>query len=154
MATVKVTLNGAAVALDTEHDDELLLDVLRDRMGLTSVRYCCGIGVCGTCTVLLDGAPVSSCLLLVSMVAGRRVDTAEHVLGELDEDGVRDAFVGARAFQCSYCIPAMALTVAGLIADQPDLAADELREQLGGNICRCGSYPQVLDAVRRLTTKE
>jgi aerobic-type carbon monoxide dehydrogenase small subunit (CoxS/CutS family) len=154
MATVKVTLNGEAVALDTEHDDELLLDALRDRMGLTSVRYCCGIGVCGTCTVLLDGAPVSSCLLLVSMVAGRRVDTAEHVLGDLDEDGVRAAFVGARAFQCSYCIPAMALTVAGLIADQPDLAADELREQLGGNICRCGSYPQVLDAVRRLTTKE
>lgn len=151
MTSVGFRLNGARVAFDVA-DRETLLETLRDTAGTTSVRYCCGIGVCGTCTVLLDDLPVSSCLLLTVMVEGREVVTAEGS----DERHpavtrrVRDAFVGAQAYQCSYCIPAMALTVRGLLQQRPEMDEDELETALGGNLCRCGSYPQVLDAVRRL----
>lgn len=154
MPTVHFVLNGEPVEL-AHGEDELLLDMLRDRAGLSSVRYCCGIGVCGTCTVLLDGVPASACLLLAAMVEESTVDTAETVVGAVDEHGAGAAFAAAGAFQCSYCIPATALTVAGLLAARPGLTAAEMREQLGGNLCRCGSYPQVLDAVERLiATKE
>jgi aerobic-type carbon monoxide dehydrogenase small subunit (CoxS/CutS family) len=151
VTSVGLRLNGSEVAFDVA-DRETLLETLRDTAGATSVRYCCGIGVCGTCTVLLDDLPVSSCLLLTVMVEGREVVTAEGA----DErrpalaHRVRDAFVDAQAYQCSYCIPAMALTVRGLLQQDPEMAEDELKTALGGNLCRCGSYPQVLDAVKRL----
>lgn len=151
MTTVRFRLNGDRVAFDVD-GRETLLETLRDTAGTTSVRYCCGIGVCGTCTVLLDALPVSSCLLLTVMVEGREVVTAEGT----DERHaalareVREAFVDAQAYQCSYCIPAMALTVRGLLQHEPDLDAGEIRARLGGNLCRCGSYPQVLDALERL----
>lgn len=149
MSTVRLTLNGAPAELDDT--DELLLDALRDQAGLTSVRYCCGIGVCGTCTVLLDGVAATACLTLTAMAAGRRVDTAESVLGCGDRTGVCGAFADAGAFQCSYCIPAMALTTASVLAAEPDATAERVRGQLGGNICRCGSYPQISAAIDSLT---
>lgn len=151
MTSVQFRFNGSHVVFDVGCR-ETLLETLRDTAGATSVRYCCGIGVCGTCTVLLDGLPVSSCLLLTVMVEGREVVTAEGA----DErhatlaHRVRDAFAGAQAYQCSYCIPAMALTVRGLLQQEPEMDEHELERALGGNLCRCGSYPQVLDAVRRL----
>ncbi|MFI6348607.1 (2Fe-2S)-binding protein [Streptomyces sp. NPDC050560] len=151
MITVEFTFNEKPVSV-TVPEDELLLDTLRDRLATTSARYSCGIGVCGACTVTMDGRAVSSCLQLTQMAAGRRVRTADHVL---DEDGtgraVRDAFVRARAFQCSYCIPAMALTVAAALDDDPGADAGALRRQLAGNLCRCGSYPQIAEAVGDLT---
>ncbi|MBO0828458.1 MAG: 2Fe-2S iron-sulfur cluster binding domain-containing protein [Streptosporangiales bacterium] len=151
MTSVEFRLNGAQVAFDVA-GRETLLETLRDTAGTTSVRYCCGIGVCGTCTVLLDALPVSSCLLLTVMVDGRDVVTAEgaDVRHSPVTRRVRDAFVDAQAYQCSYCIPAIALTVRGLLQQDPEMDADELKTALGGNLCRCGSYPQVLDAVRRL----
>jgi aerobic carbon-monoxide dehydrogenase small subunit len=143
----KLRVNGATVACEIR-DDETLLDTLRDRLGLRSVRYCCGIGVCGTCTVLLDGRPVSSCLFLTAMVGGRTVRTAES----LDPaDQVPAAFVDCGAFQCSYCLPGMLLTAEAALAENPAISAAELRDVLAGNLCRCGSYPQVMDAVCRLT---
>jgi aerobic-type carbon monoxide dehydrogenase small subunit (CoxS/CutS family) len=158
MTAVALSLNGDQVTLDPR-DDETLQESLRDRVDLSSVRYACGIGVCGTCTVLVDGRPASSCLLLTAMVAGRSVVTAEAavsegVTGPDPELGrrVQQAFVEERAYQCSFCIPAMALTVQALLDRRPDSTDDELREQLGGNLCRCGTYPDVLAAVHRLTT--
>lgn len=158
MTAVEFSLNGEPVTLEVT-DDETLLESLRGTDVVSSARYCCGIGVCGTCTVLLDERPASSCLLLTSMVAGREVVTAEGATspaapGAEENLGsrVQGAFAEARAYQCSFCIPAMALTVQGLLARQPDLTADELREQLGGNLCRCGSYPDVLAALDRLTS--
>ena len=151
MANVDFTFNDEHVTVDVG-DDELLLDTVRDRLEATSVRYSCGIGVCGSCTVLVDGRAVSSCLQLTQMVAGREVATAESVLGDASSSSsnVLDAFIGSRAYQCSYCIPAMALTVASLLRENADLKLEEIRHHLGGNLCRCGSYPQVLEAVARL----
>lgn len=154
MSTVDFTLNGVPARAEVP-EDELLLDTLRDRFGLSGARYSCGIGVCGSCTVLLDGAAASSCLQLTQMVGGRRVATAESVLGA-DGSGrpVLDAFVEKRAFQCSYCIPAMALTVASLLEADPEATRESIREQLAGNLCRCGSYPQIVEAVADLVKVE
>jgi aerobic-type carbon monoxide dehydrogenase small subunit (CoxS/CutS family) len=147
MTEIKLRVNQAMVACDVP-DDELLLDTLRDRLDLRSVRYCCGIGVCGTCTVLLDGRPVSSCLLLTVLVGDRTIRTAESMAAD---DEVPAAFVDCGAYQCSYCLPGMLLTAEAALADNPAIGAAELRDVLAGNLCRCGSYPQVMDAVSRLT---
>ncbi|HEY6496090.1 MAG TPA: 2Fe-2S iron-sulfur cluster-binding protein [Trebonia sp.] len=147
MTEIKLRVNQAMVACDVP-DDELLLDTLRDRLDLRSVRYCCGIGVCGTCTVLLDGRPVSSCLLLSVLVGDRAVRTAESFE---PADEVPAAFVDCGAYQCSYCLPGMLLTAEAALAGNPGLDAAGLRDVLAGNLCRCGSYPQVMDAVSRLT---
>lgn len=155
MASVEFTFNDEQVSVETA-EDELLLDTVRDSLDASSVRYSCGIGVCGSCTVLVDGRAVSSCLQMTSMVAGRSVQTAESVLGDDQSPSapVLDAFVESKAYQCSYCIPAMALTVASLLREQPDLTLEEIREHLAGNLCRCGSYPQVLEAVSTLVREK
>jgi aerobic-type carbon monoxide dehydrogenase small subunit (CoxS/CutS family) len=131
-------------------DAETLLATLRETFGLTSVRGTCGIGVCGTCTVMVDGKVVSSCLMLTRQVRGRAVTTAEGLVedGRLDE--VQEAFVDAGAYQCSFCIPAMTLAVRACLNEHPDATLDTVREHLAGNLCRCGTYPQILDAAARL----
>ena len=131
-------------------DDETLLTTLRDTFGLTSVRGTCGIGICGTCTVMVDGKVVSSCLMLTRQVRSRAVTTAEGLVdnGQLDE--VQEAFVDAGAYQCSFCIPAMTLAVRACLDEHPDATVDTVREYLAGNLCRCGTYPQILDAAARL----
>jgi aerobic-type carbon monoxide dehydrogenase small subunit (CoxS/CutS family) len=151
MPDVSFGFNEETVTVPAD-DEELLLNTLRDRLGASSVRYSCGIGVCGTCTVLVDGRPVSSCLQLTTMNEGRDVRTAEAVLGAGDGIArkVLESFELSRAYQCSYCIPGMAVTVAALLEQEPDLDAEEVRERLSGNLCRCGSYPQVMEAVSRV----
>jgi aerobic-type carbon monoxide dehydrogenase small subunit (CoxS/CutS family) len=135
---VDVILNGRAASLDAR-SDEMLLSALR-RHGLLSVRETCGIGVCGACTVLVDGEPVSGCLTLTPQVAGREITTVEG----LDEsDPVLRAFNETHAFQCGWCTPGFVLTVKAM---QP---GDEVREALGGNLCRCGCYVKIEEAVRR-----
>ena len=151
MTEVHFTFNGEDVSLEVE-SEELLLDTVRDHLESTSARYSCGIGVCGSCTVLLDGKAVSSCLQFTQMVGGRSVETPDAVLSgdAAFAQEVLEAFVDARAYQCSYCIPAMALTVVSLLREEPDLSVEHIRHHLGGNLCRCGSYPQILEAVTEL----
>ncbi len=144
-------LNGAETALTVAHD-ESLVETLRDQLHLTSVRGTCGLGICGTCTVLLDGKVASSCIMLTRQVEGREVTTSE---GLLDGDGelhaVQAAFVANNAYQCSFCIPAMVLTVSAYLDEHPDDGDLEgAREYLGGNLCRCGSYPEILAAIGEL----
>ena len=135
---VELTLNGRPATLEAR-SDEMLLVALR-RAGLLSVRETCGIGMCGACTVLLDGEPVSGCLTLAASVAGREVTTVEG----LDEsDAVLRAFNETHAFQCGWCTPGFVLTVKAM---RP---GEEPREALGGNLCRCGSYVKIEEAVRR-----
>ena len=141
---VPVLLNGRAAELECEAD-EMLLDVLR-REGLGSVRATCGIGICGACTVLVDGAPLSGCLTLAAQVENREITTVEGLGGS---DPVQRAFVDAHAFQCGWCTPGFVLTAKALLAENPDPSEDEIVEALGGNLCRCGSYVKIVDAVRR-----
>jgi len=132
-------------------DDEPLVLTLRDRLGLRSVRPTCGIGICGTCTIQVDGAVASSCLLLTRQVTGRSIRTSE---GMVDSAGalspIQQAFVDRGAYQCAYCIPGMVVTVDACLAENPDATLEEVREYLAGNLCRCGTYVNILDAVRSL----
>ncbi len=151
-ATTKVSfdLNGSREALDVPIGQPLLT-TLREAVGIRSARGTCGVGVCGTCTVLVDGRAASACLLMTQQVEGREVVTSEGLVGEdgtLDE--VQDAFLSANAFQCSFCIPAMVLTVRAHLDAHPTATAEDVRETLGGNLCRCGSYPEILAAVDEL----
>jgi aerobic-type carbon monoxide dehydrogenase small subunit (CoxS/CutS family) len=144
-----VNHNPTTVSVVTE---DTLLHTLRERLGLKSVRGTCGIGICGTCTVLVNGLPVSSCNALTVMHAGARITTSEGLARDEDLDEVQQAFIDQGAYQCSYCIPAMVLTVRSLL-DQPEsLDASSIRELLGGNLCRCGTYPQIMAAVESLIT--
>jgi aerobic-type carbon monoxide dehydrogenase small subunit (CoxS/CutS family) len=152
---VSMRMNGVECAVEVR-GDETLLETLRDRLGTSSARYCCGIGVCGTCSVLLDELPVSSCLLLTVMCQDRDVVTAESLFEDETSQGARvaTAFAKSSAFQCSYCIPAMALTVHGSLKADPDSTVEQMCEQLGGNLCRCGSYPQIREAVEALVSQD
>jgi aerobic-type carbon monoxide dehydrogenase small subunit (CoxS/CutS family) len=144
---VALILNGGGVTLEAG-SAEMLLAVLR-REGLLSVRETCGIGVCGACTVLLDGEPVSGCITLAAQAEGHEVTTVEGLGGS---DPVQRAFVEARAFQCGWCTPGFVLTTKRLLEERAGgepITDEEIAEALGGNLCRCGSYVKIVDAVKR-----
>lgn len=139
------TLNGEPVEAEAR-SDETLVELLRHRFRLLTVRETCGIGVCGTCTVLVDEEPMSACLLLAPLVEGRRVTTVEGLRGD---HPVQRAFAEAHAFQCGYCTPGLVLAAKRLLEETPDPSEEEIRLALSGNLCRCGSYLKIVDAVRR-----
>jgi len=140
---IELTLNGEATAVDVRAD-EMLIGVL-NRLGLASVRETCGIGVCGACTVLVDGEPISGCLLLAPLAAGRDVTTVEGLGGD---HPVQRAFADAHAFQCGWCTPGMVLTAKRLLEENPQPSEEEIRLGLAGNLCRCGCYVKIVDAVQ------
>ena len=129
-------------------DADTLLELLRDHFKLWSVREGCGVGACGTCTVLLDGQPVSSCFLLAVRAAGREVMTLEGLSEGKELHPVQEAFVTQRALQCAYCTPGFVLSVKALLDEIPSPSDDEIREYLSGNLCRCAGYGDILRAVR------
>jgi aerobic-type carbon monoxide dehydrogenase small subunit (CoxS/CutS family) len=141
---IRLQVNGAPVELDARAD-EPLLGVLRRELGLLSVRETCAIGVCGACTVLVDDEPISSCLLLAPLADGRSVTTVEGLRGD---DPVQAAFEAAHAFQCGWCTPGMILTAKHFLDETPSPTDDEIRSALAGNLCRCGCYVKIVDAVR------
>lgn len=125
-----------------------LLETLRDEIGLTGPREGCGIGMCGACTVLLDGRPVSGCLVLAVQAEGREILSVEGLVGPDGAlDPIQEAYVDHTAFQCSYCTPGFILTTKALLDEEPDPSREEAKEYLAGNLCRCGSYVKILDAV-------
>jgi aerobic-type carbon monoxide dehydrogenase small subunit (CoxS/CutS family) len=142
--SVQLVLNGAPTVLDAR-PDEMLVDVL-PRAGVLSVRASCRIGVCGSCTVLLDGEPVTGCLLMTGLAEGREVTTVEGLGGD---DPVQRAFTELHAFQCGWCTPGFVLAVKRLLQENPSPGDAEIAEALGGNLCRCGSYVKIAAAVRR-----
>jgi aerobic-type carbon monoxide dehydrogenase small subunit (CoxS/CutS family) len=141
---VRFTLNGSHVELEAVAGQNLLT-VLRRELGVLSVRETCGIGVCGACTALVDGEPISTCLLLAPLAEGTEITTAEA----LGDHPVAQAFVDVHAFQCGFCTPAMVLTAVALLEENPRPTDDEIRLALAGNLCRCGCYVKILEAVRR-----
>ena len=126
----------------------MLLWVLRDELELTGTKYGCGEGQCGACTVLIEGAPVRSCITPASTVAGKEITTIEG----LEQNGklhpVQDAFIQADALQCGYCTPGMILSSVGLLKKTPRPTEPEIRRALQGNVCRCGTYPRIIAAVQ------
>jgi len=147
---LRVNGREARIAVPAHHT---LLEALRDELKLRSVREGCGIGMCGACTVLVDGKPISACLTLAAMAEGHDVLTVEG-LGEAAIDGaapkldpIQEAFLVRTGFQCSYCTPGILLTARALLAERPDATDEEIREYLAGNLCRCGSYVKILDSM-------
>ena len=140
---VTILLNGRETTVECEPAD-MLVEVLRGE-GLTSVRETCRIGVCGACTVLLEGEPVSGCLTMAAQVDGREVTTVEGLGGT---HAVQRAFVDAHAFQCGWCTPGFVLTAKRLLEENAAPSDAEIAAALGGNLCRCGSYVKINEAVR------
>lgn len=137
----------------TIDDADTLLEVLRDRFKYWSVREGCGVGACGTCTVLLDGQPVSSCFLLAARTAGREITTLEGLSEGETLHPIQQAWVEERALQCAYCTPGFVLSVKALLDENPNPSDDEIREYLAGNLCRCAGYADILRAVRAAEKK-
>ena len=120
-----------------------LAQVLREDLGLTGTKIACGEGHCGACTVLLDGIPTLSCITLAHTVAGREVTTIEG----LREHPLVDAFVRADALQCGFCTPGQIVSASALVAANPSPTRDEVRHAMAGNLCRCGAYPKIEEAI-------
>jgi carbon-monoxide dehydrogenase small subunit len=144
-----MTVNGAERELTTA-PNRRLLDLLREDLGLLGTKEGCGIGECGACTVILDGKKVNSCLLLAGQADGSSVVTIEG-LGGHDErlHPLQQAFIDAGAVQCGYCTPGMIVSAADLLDSNPDPSEEEIKEAIAGNVCRCGAYRQIIDAVQR-----
>lgn len=144
---LELKVNGALRPVDTD-PRRSLLSVLRDDLDLTGLKYGCGEAKCGACTVLLDGQAARSCVVPVQAAVGKEITTIEG----LEKDGklhpVQEAFLKAGAMQCGYCIPGMVLSVTALLASTPNPEAKDIIQALQGNICRCGTYPRILEAVR------
>ncbi len=141
------TVNGTPAAVDIETGD-FLLDVLRERLGLTGTKRSCDTEVCGACTVLLDGLPVSSCTLLAWEARDRRVETIEGLARDGRLHPVQEAFLEESALQCGFCTPGMIMTVKALLEEDPDASPATVKAWLRGNICRCTGYVSILNAVR------
>lgn len=125
-----------------------ILQVLRDELTLFGVREGCGVGMCGACTILVDGKPMSACLLLAPMAVGRDLTTVEGLQSPRSElDVVQQSFIDNTGFQCSYCTPGFVLATKALLAETPDVTEDEARAYLAGNLCRCGSYVKIMASV-------
>jgi aerobic-type carbon monoxide dehydrogenase small subunit (CoxS/CutS family) len=126
----------------------MLLWVLRDELDLTGTKYGCGEGECGACTVLIDGAAIRSCVTRVSAVAGKQITTIEGLAQNGKLHPLQEAFMQAEALQCGYCTPGMILSSVALLKRTPQPTEPEIRTSLEGNVCRCGTYPRIIVAVR------
>ncbi len=149
--TINIKINDEDRRVDIE-DNTLLLDMLRDRLGLKAAREGCGVGACGSCTVLLNGNPISSCLKLASTLPeGAEISTVEGLADGERLDPVQEAFLEEGAFQCAFCTSGMMLAVKALLAEISAPTDEEAKAYLNGHYCRCGAYPEILKAVRRLS---
>ncbi len=148
MAPLEINVNNTPYKVDVDPEMPLLW-VLRDLLGLTGTKYSCGIGLCGTCTVHLDGEAVHSCLLPVSQAAGKQVTTIEG----LSPDGshpLQQAWLAEQVSQCGYCEPGQIMTAAAFLKNNPHPTDDEIKAAMSNALCRCGTYPRILKAIRRV----
>ncbi len=145
--TINFTLNGdkVAAAIEPHHN---LVELLQREFNLMGARESCGQGMCGCCTVLVDGTAVSGCLYLAAFVDGAEVVTVEHLASGDALSPVQEAFIEAGAFQCGYCTPGFVLMTTQLLDRYPDPDDDQIRHYLSGNLCRCAAYPEIVNAVK------
>ena len=142
--TIRFRLNGESVTAQVAPHANLV-ELLQEEFGLAGARESCGQGLCGCCTVLVDGRAVSGCLFLAAFVDGAEVVTVEH---GADLDAVQEAFIATGAFQCGFCTPGFVLMTRQLLAENPDPDEDAIRHYLSGNLCRCAAYPEIIEAVK------
>ena len=147
--TVQFTLNGERVEAQVA-PHETLVEVLREEFGLYGARESCGQGLCGCCTVLVNGTAVSGCLYLAALAEGAKVETVEQ---GAELDAVQEAFVERAAFQCGFCTPGFVLMTRQLLAENPHPSEDDIRHYLSGNLCRCAAYPEIIEAVKLAAAK-
>lgn len=142
---IRCTVNGRSTEIEAR-PDEMLLEVLRRELDLKSLRSTCGIGVCGACTALVDGELTSTCIFLAPQAEGCEITTVEALGGN---HIVQRAFEEEAAFQCGYCTPGMILTTIALLEENPHPSDEEIKTALGGNLCRCGCYVKIINAIKR-----
>ncbi len=147
---IDTTVNGDTYQLDV--DPRLtLLEVLRENLVLTGTKEGCGVGECGTCVVMIDGEPVTTCLVLAADADGRSLTTVEGLAVDGELNAVQAAFMKTGAFQCGFCTPGMVLTATALLRDNENPDVEDVKKALGGILCRCGAYPKILEAVVEVT---
>jgi nicotinate dehydrogenase subunit A len=145
---INLDVNGKAVQVDADPSTPLLY-VLRDQLQLNGAKFGCGLGQCGSCTVMVDGRAVFSCITPIAALPGRRIRTVEG-LGTLEAPGpVQRAFIQEQAAQCGYCIPGMMMRAQALLEANPAPSRDEIRRHMNTNLCRCGTHMRILRAVER-----
>ena len=148
----RLIVNGQAHDLDVEAH-ESLSDVLRKRLGLYGVRVSCNEGECGSCTVIMNGEPVTACIVLGMQAEGKEILTIEG-LGNVDElHPIQEAFIEEQGFQCAFCTPGFIMTTKAFLEENPDPAPEEAAMGVSGNICRCGAYPYIVRSVLRAARK-
>jgi len=150
--TIRFTLNGAPVEADIAPHHSLV-EVLQQRFSLFGARESCGQGLCGCCTVLVDGRAVSGCLFLAAFADGAEVVTVEHLGTPERLSDVQQAFIEAGAFQCGFCTPGFVLMTHQLLDQHPDPDEETIRDYLVGNLCRCAAYPEIVEAVKLAARK-
>ena len=149
---IRFMLNGRAVeAMIAPHLS--LVEVLREKFDLFGARESCSQGLCGCCTVLVNGEAVSSCLYLAAFADGAEVVTVEHLAEDGNLDPVQEAFIEAGAFQCGFCTPGFVMMTKKLLDEHPEPSDDQIRHYLSGNLCRCGAYPEIIQAVKLAARK-
>lgn len=149
---VRFRLNGRPVEVDV-HSGRRLLDLLREDLGLTGTKEGCGEGECGACTVIVDGKPRLACLTLAIQVEGKEVITVEGLSREGKLHPLQEAFVETAGVQCGFCTPGFLLAAQALLLKNPNPTREEVREWLGGNLCRCTGYEQIVEAVLQATRR-
>ena len=150
---VSFFLNGEKVEASVK-PDTTLLNLLRDEFGLISVKEGCGYGECGACTVLLDGKPVNSCLILAPKVEGRHVTTIEGITPKDGLSPLQEAFIKKGAIQCGFCTSGMIISAHGLLKEKPDPTIDDIKIGISGNLCRCTGYIQIIEAIKDAARKK
>ena len=150
---ISLSVNGREVVRDHE-PQELLLDFLRDSLALTGAKRSCDVQVCGACTVLVDGRPVSSCCFLAADAAGTEVTTIEGLAEQPEFERLEEVFTRHAALQCGFCTPGMLLTVSALLRSGELHSEEEIKRSLAGNLCRCTGYRGILEAVAELAGVE
>ena len=148
-APLELKINGTVQKLSVE-PRVTLVSALRDRLGMTGTKAVCGRGACGSCTVLIDGKAVCSCLTLAHEVGGREITTIEGLAADGRLSAVQQAFIEADALQCGYCTSGMIMSCKVLLDSNPKPSRDQIRAAVAGNLCRCGTYPHVFDAMERV----
>jgi aerobic carbon-monoxide dehydrogenase small subunit len=150
--TIRFQLNGEAVTADIPPHWNLV-ELLQERFSLFGARESCGQGLCGCCTVLVNGAAVSGCLYLAALLDGAEVRTIEQPVAGEGLDAVQEAFIESGAFQCGFCTPGFVLMTRQLLAENANPGDDDIRHYLSGNLCRCAAYPEIIAAVKLAAQK-